>query len=297
MHCSAHQILENLNDYVDSEHDQAVADILSENVRLSHKFVFDFSVQPAFVDFGVECFVNGIFRLPFRETAFEFQEPSRRLFAHMIEVGKRAEGSKELLQKYEAGEFAGEVAEEMTELSKDPDLVLQAFVWTKLLKNWEPYCNLRIKNSNSNLSVEVKSPNFSRYDMYERDADYRSHMIGDGELISHSLLGYWSALNSKTILVDRSEASRKLNDRREKKGKPPLCSFSSVKLDLPKLRTADRETIGTHASPTIHFRRGHLRHLPNDKVVPVAPCIVGVGDESFFPPLKDYIARLGEADV
>ncbi|KJS38133.1 MAG: hypothetical protein VR70_11115 [Rhodospirillaceae bacterium BRH_c57] len=61
-------------------------------------------------------------------------------------------------------------------------------------------------------------------------------------------------------------------NHRAKKGRPPLLSHTVVR--VMKRTVHKGETLGgTHASP--HLRRGHLRHLPFGKVVPVAPCVIG----------------------
>lgn len=77
---------------------------------------------------------------------------------------------------------------------------------------------------------------------------------------------------------------RRLQKARE--GKLPLFSYRVVMLDGLVKPRMDRG--GTHASPAMHWRRGHLRNL-SDKMVPVAPCVVGSPENGIVE--KDYDAR------
>jgi hypothetical protein len=45
---------------------------------------------------------------------------------------------------------------------------------------------------------------------------------------------------------------------------------------------------GTHASPRLHWRRGHVRRLANGKITNVRPTLVGVmkGEEPKMPIYK-----------
>lgn len=59
---------------------------------------------------------------------------------------------------------------------------------------------------------------------------------------------------------------------RAKRNKAPLFRFSIVELNGSLQKNPPLG--GTHSSPALHWRRGHLRRLSN-KIVPVSPCLVG----------------------
>src|SRR5262245_4797917 len=62
-----------------------------------------------------------------------------------------------------------------------------------------------------------------------------------------------------------------------------LLSVTDNKLKLGAIQGPRLNMGGTHASPRIHYRAGHFRMIhkgtPRQREVPVAPTIVGVGDE------------------
>lgn len=72
--------------------------------------------------------------------------------------------------------------------------------------------------------------------------------------------------------------------RLQAKGKAPLYSWHTVKVEPPKPKQEHQG--GTHASPRLHDRRGHLRRLKNGKTCWVKPC--KVGDASKGAVFKDY---------
>lgn len=72
--------------------------------------------------------------------------------------------------------------------------------------------------------------------------------------------------------------------RLQAKGKAPLFSWHTVKIEPPKPKQEPQ--CGTHASPRLHDRRGHLRRLKNGKTCWVRAC--KVGDASKGVIFKDY---------
>ena len=79
-----------------------------------------------------------------------------------------------------------------------------------------------------------------------------------------------SCVNVDTIELKPDQALQKA---RQKRGKLPL--FSSWVCVL-KGKSAQGEWLGgTHASPRLHYRRGHVRNLEDGRTVWVRECMVG----------------------
>jgi len=79
-------------------------------------------------------------------------------------------------------------------------------------------------------------------------------------------------------------ASEAVNLRRERDGKKPIFEYRVLTLaPAEQIRAA---LGGTHASPRLHWRRGHLRTLPTERIVPVKPCLVGAVEHGCI--VKDY---------
>lgn len=83
--------------------------------------------------------------------------------------------------------------------------------------------------------------------------------------------------------------SKLKNDMRKKKKKLPFFEFKILTIDTDKNNSNTQvKTIGSHASPRIHLRRGHIRKLPS-KNVWVNACVVG--DKSKGIIQKDYLIK------
>lgn len=94
-----------------------------------------------------------------------------------------------------------------------------------------------------------------------------------------------AALSSKGPEIRVRPAPEKLNKQRAKKGKPPLFEYRIV--EIPAWAKAKAEGLGgTHASPRLHWRRGHERRLGEDRKTFVHACLVGVAENGFIH--KDY---------
>jgi hypothetical protein len=74
------------------------------------------------------------------------------------------------------------------------------------------------------------------------------------------------------------------NKRKMQQGKAPTYDWTTVYIEPAKLRSDSKG--GTHASPRLHDRRGHLRRLTTGKNVWVKAC--KVGDASKGAIFHDY---------
>ena len=74
------------------------------------------------------------------------------------------------------------------------------------------------------------------------------------------------------------------NTRKIKHGKPPLYEWRTVIVEPTQVK--QEHLGGTHASPRMHERRGHLRRLQSGKNVWVKSCKVGDSNKGFV--FHDY---------
>ena len=82
------------------------------------------------------------------------------------------------------------------------------------------------------------------------------------------------------------------NRRKVAHKKMPIYDWTTVVIEPTKNKTESRG--GTHASPRLHDRRGHLRRLRSGKNVWVKPC--KVGDASKGTIFHDYTFQTKELD-
>jgi hypothetical protein len=61
--------------------------------------------------------------------------------------------------------------------------------------------------------------------------------------------------------------------------------YKTLELVAPSTRQERIELSGTHASPRLHLRRGHIRRLDESRTVWVQSCVVGAEPGAV---LKDY---------
>jgi len=101
-------------------------------------------------------------------------------------------------------------------------------------------------------------------------------------LVGHAL----QVLNSVNIDTETVAAPAALNKKRIKAGKPALYSYKVLVLARSKVRAFPGA--GTHNSPRIHLRRGHLKHRKTGTFwwQPHA-----VGDRKMGVVAKDYNAK------
>lgn len=99
------------------------------------------------------------------------------------------------------------------------------------------------------------------------------------------MIRFVAALNCSNTYLVSNEPSAKLQKARLKRGKLPLFEYKTLHVKLNETRVKKQPGGGTHASPRVHLRRGHIRHLPQGNIW-VNACVVG--DKSKGVIHKDY---------
>lgn len=101
-------------------------------------------------------------------------------------------------------------------------------------------------------------------------------------------LSSFAVLSCSNVRVRDVEAPAALNKKRAKSGKAPMVTYKVLELVAPATRQERVDQGGTHASPRLHLRRGHIRRLDAERTVWVQACIVGSATGAV---LKDYQVR------
>lgn len=84
------------------------------------------------------------------------------------------------------------------------------------------------------------------------------------------------------------KASQLKQDRRKKKGKLPYFEFKVLTISSDSTTHGDGAKGGSHSSPRVHLRRGHIRRLKT-KNIWINSCVVG--DKSKGVLHKDYLVK------
>jgi hypothetical protein len=101
------------------------------------------------------------------------------------------------------------------------------------------------------------------------------------ETAYHNLFACCALLSSKGVEKDIVEPAARINQRRAKLNRPPLPAYTVIRLARARRENGE----GTHASPSPHFRRGHVRRLAEDKLTVVRPHFV-MADPGALPVYK-----------
>lgn len=102
----------------------------------------------------------------------------------------------------------------------------------------------------------------------------------------------WS-LMARGVKTEMVPPEPKLNKKNVQRGLPRTSPYLKVIIDEPVVRRARYPSTGTHAPPRPHWRRGHLRTLPNATKTYVRPCFVGGENGEYCDPgLRMYKCEL-----
>jgi hypothetical protein len=127
--------------------------------------------------------------------------------------------------------------------------------------------------------------------------DHKNVMVSHADNDSSGLLvdnefgvvkGLLGALATPQAIRRQEPAPEKLNKRRERKGKEIIRPVLVIDIRASQGRVAARRTAGGY-SVRPHWRRGHIRHLPNGKVVGIPPACVNM--ESGVAMKPEYLIK------
>lgn len=128
------------------------------------------------------------------------------------------------------------------------------------------------------VSTDVLTP-FSGEMVLTKDEDWLSRSL------IFNLGLFLAVLNCVNVKTETVEAPERLNKKRERNGKLPIYSYKTLVLRPPAARRADGG--GTHESPRVHLRRGHIKRRKTGNFW-WQPCVVG--DPRRGVVMKDYRA-------
>lgn len=115
--------------------------------------------------------------------------------------------------------------------------------------------------------------------------------LADKEAIGESMLAaaqwlcrFLSVLNCSNVQINEVLAPEALNKKRLSKGKVPIYTYKTLVLKTRQQRLVS-SGYGTHESPRIHLRRGHIKRRKTGNFW-WQPCVVG--DRKRGVVMKDY---------
>lgn len=108
----------------------------------------------------------------------------------------------------------------------------------------------------------------------------------------HKLMDFLTIINCTNIGFKEIEAPPKLNAARKKKGRRPFFNYKTLYIKQRGIyrSKAEEDSERHHASPCLHWRRGHVRKLESGRRVWVRAAIVG--DPARGVTIKDYKRKI-----
>ena len=105
------------------------------------------------------------------------------------------------------------------------------------------------------------------------------------------LLKAFKVMACTNVVAVEEKPPAKLNKKRLRRQRTPEDSTWTLRItNSRKKYPLDDEERGTHASPRLHFRRGHMRQYAPEKYTWVTPCMVGIALDGVIN--KDYEVSL-----
>ena len=133
--------------------------------------------------------------------------------------------------------------------------------------------------------VNPRLTKFLTYDFPSSDdvaiTDQKQSMLKSLDFVARFL----AVLNCSNVEVSEIEGPEKLNKKRRKKGNVPIYSYKTLVLKTRNQRLAAGN--GTHDSPRVHLRRGHIKRRKTGDFW-WQPCVVG--DRKKGVVMKEYNA-------
>ncbi len=214
------------------------------DVRASHKFDISGVVPTLSSELSLTALdqnADGQLHLPFKDCLFDF--------------GLNDRGERMLILACEAN---------------DGDLAFSIFFLEG--GEWGTYpCVLMVRKAAPADTCIYFRPLFEGFPLAAEPSDENPAL----EWLSAKSLAALAMMDSESVKRTLVKAPKFINSKRIAKGKTPLNDYTTVTIDVDRVRRDTERLGGSHASPRLHWRRGHKRHLPDEKTTWVRPCLVG----------------------
>lgn len=102
---------------------------------------------------------------------------------------------------------------------------------------------------------------------------------------TYAILNMIEVLSCSNVFIEAIPAPKAVNKKRIAKGNLPLYEYKILTLTTDEKRSSQGPGGGTHASPRVHLRRGHIRRL-RDKKIWINATVVGNRKAGMV--VKDY---------
>lgn len=237
----------------------------------AHKFLFGRydEIPIEAVKFGSELHRNGLFRLPFDRTVMEFLAPPERNFERFVILCEQFRVSEQRQLLVDAFRKGYTVAGEPAPIEIPPIIVHIFPIVRGHDGGWTP-----IKTTEGYpLTMGTGAPTDGRIRVPQIYKDRKGWMELAAAAGNYCLAGTVMMM-SRSVNRRHVVVPDKLQAARRRSGKEELFSFSLIEVPA-KTRARTNNGNGSHASPRLHWRRGHYRKLALGKLVPVSPCLVG----------------------
>lgn len=104
-----------------------------------------------------------------------------------------------------------------------------------------------------------------------------------------TIVQFCAIMNCQNVDTMKIEAPEKLNRKRLSSGKLPFYEYHILMINPLTSRINKADLGGTHASPRLHLRRGHIRRLSQERVVWVNASVVGNANNGIVD--KSYLLK------
>lgn len=131
---------------------------------------------------------------------------------------------------------------------------------------------------------------------FQCDADVSDRGIGGLQAAWYFAAHTFNVMRCVNVVAVDHPAPERLNKKRRAGGKQPLLSFKTLRIKVPNRSVVGPDLGGSHSSPRLHLRRGHIRQLSGQRQVWVQSCVVG---SAHGLVVKDYalVSGKGGANV
>lgn len=241
------------------------------DLNRAHRFLFGVhsDVPESFIRFGEDLVKRGLFRLPFDYTIMEFRtgEQDHPMLDRVVFLCEQIA-----------------IPEKPSDDGKYPPFLVTIYPLIRSKDGgWTSACD--DKGEPQYLTIDTGRPSETPYKQFPFYRQAPWDKIGSA---AQALCPAATVMMmSRSITVTKVEIPARLAAARKRSGKPALFGFHVVKVPTMRDRLGDDRGMLIRKSPMLHWRRGHYRTLAHEKIIPVAPCLVGVEERGIIAKVYD----------
>jgi hypothetical protein len=142
------------------------------------------------------------------------------------------------------------------------------------MSSWDSGVHLAIDGPGGK-PIPESDKHVSAYSPFKKGLGAEKSAQIDAGVTFRNLLYYMGVLSSRGAVAQTMTPDHRIAQKRREQNRSPWSEYKIISLPHASANGTHGTSQGERSSPRLHWRRGHVRRLSEERITTVSPCLVG----------------------